>query len=98
MSTRLSAGVLVIALLIGLACHVSPGAAGDPPAKESAAPKATSVRPDKATPDDWTGKVIYVNVAWAPVALDNVQLRQLGNQTFLVGRSLDQKNQPMPSG
>jgi hypothetical protein len=98
MSRRLSAAGLAIALLIALVYCASPGAAEDPPAKDPAPAKETSIRPAKLTPDEWTGKVICVTSGWLPVALENVQLRQLGNQTFLVGRALDDKNQPVASG
>jgi hypothetical protein len=98
MSRRLPVAALAITLLIGLAYCVSPGVAEDPPAKDSAPSKETSIRAAKLTPDEWTGKVIAVTNGWLPVALENVRLRQLGNQTFLVGRALDDNNQPMASG
>jgi hypothetical protein len=98
MSRRLLAAV-AIALLIGLLWYVSPGAAGDPPAKESVSSKESSTHPAKLTPDEWSGKVLHVTSGWPTVALENVQFRQLGDQTFLVGRAVvDEKPQSLPSG
>jgi hypothetical protein len=97
MSRRLFAAV-AIAVLIVLPWYVSHGAAGDPPAKESVPSKASSTPPIGLARDEWAGKVLHVSSGWSTVALENVQFRQLGTQTFLVGRALDEKTQPLPSG